>query len=77
MLSGAFLTAPRSVFAQTNSPVIKIIGEARKSPITLQKLRCNLTLLEGSGGNIILMSGKKGNLVVDAGIDAFIAVCEN
>ncbi|GAA4318189.1 MBL fold metallo-hydrolase [Mucilaginibacter gynuensis] len=69
LLAATMIVAPRSLFAQNDSPVTKIIGEARKSAITATKLRGDLTLLEGSGGNIVLLSGKKGNLMVDAGID--------
>ncbi|ACU60156.1 MBL fold metallo-hydrolase [Chitinophaga pinensis] len=69
VLAGAFMLSPKSVFAQAESPVTMIIGEARKSPVVAKPLRGNLTLLDGSGGNIILAAGKKGNLLVDAGID--------
>lgn len=69
VLSGALLVSPRSLFARQSSPVTMIIDEARKSPIKTTELRGPLTLLEGSGGNIVLFAGKKGNLLVDAGID--------
>lgn len=69
VIAGAIMVTPRSLFAQSESPVNLIIGEARKSLVTARALRGNLTLLDGSGGNIILVSGKQGNLLVDAGID--------
>lgn len=69
VIAGALMVTPKSLFAQSQSPVNLIIGEARKNPIVTQPLRGNLTLLDGSGGNIILVHGKGGNLLVDAGID--------
>lgn len=69
VIAGALMVTPKSLFAQSESPVNLIIGEARKNPVTTQALRGNLTLLDGSGGNIILSHSKDGNLLVDAGID--------
>jgi glyoxylase-like metal-dependent hydrolase (beta-lactamase superfamily II) len=69
VIAGALMVTPRSLFAQSQSPVNMIIGEARKSPVTSQALRGNLTLLDGSGGNIILVAGRQGNMLIDAGID--------
>lgn len=67
--TGLFL-APHLVLARRqDSPVTMIIGEAAKSPVTLQKLRGKLTLINGSGGNIIALAGNKGKLMVDAGIN--------
>jgi len=67
--TGLFL-APHLVFAKrADSPVTMIIGEAAKSPVTLQKLRGKLTLINGSGGNIVALAGEKGKLMVDAGIN--------
>jgi glyoxylase-like metal-dependent hydrolase (beta-lactamase superfamily II) len=70
LIAGGLIVAPDVVFARRqNSPVTMIIAEAAKSPVTLQKLRGNLTLVNGSGGNILVMAGKTGKLMVDAGIN--------
>jgi hypothetical protein len=43
---------------------------AAKTPIQLHKLRGNVTIIEGSGGNIAVLTGADGKLFVDAGITA-------
>jgi glyoxylase-like metal-dependent hydrolase (beta-lactamase superfamily II) len=43
---------------------------AAKAPIQLHKLRGNVTIIEGSGGNIAVLTGADGKLFVDAGITA-------
>jgi len=43
---------------------------AANATITPHKLRNNVTVLEGSGGNIGVLTGKDGKLLVDAGITA-------
>ena len=69
LISGAFFISPKFSFKQQDSPVTKIIDEASRSPVVASRLAANLTLLTGSGGNIILMNGRDSNLLVDAGID--------
>ena len=71
LLTGALVKLPSWAYAleKREGPVTMIIAEAAKSPITVQKLRGGLTMLSGSGGNVILLAGKKGNLMVDAGIN--------
>jgi glyoxylase-like metal-dependent hydrolase (beta-lactamase superfamily II) len=54
--------------AQAPSPVNTINAEAAKADITVQRLRGNLSVLMGSGGNIILLTGPDGKLLVDVGI---------
>jgi glyoxylase-like metal-dependent hydrolase (beta-lactamase superfamily II) len=49
--------------------VVTITNEAARSPVTVQKLRNNLSVLEGSGGNMIAFTGREGKLMVDAGIN--------
>jgi glyoxylase-like metal-dependent hydrolase (beta-lactamase superfamily II) len=63
---GLFVPAP--IFAQTKSPVLKINEAAAKSDITVQRLRGNVRLLMGSGGNIVAFTGPEGKLLIDAGI---------
>ena len=50
------------------SPVLTIMRAAATAKITPTKLRGNITVLEGSGGNIVMLSGPEGILMVDAGI---------
>lgn len=57
-----------NVSAQATSPVIKINEAATKSEVTVEPLRGNLSVLFGSGGNIIVLNGPDGKLLVDAGI---------
>jgi hypothetical protein len=73
MLTAGFLVSPwrlsSSNFFDETSIVTTMINEAAKSPVTVQKLRNNLNVLEGSGGNIIVFTGREGKLLIDAGID--------
>jgi glyoxylase-like metal-dependent hydrolase (beta-lactamase superfamily II) len=61
---------PRRMFAEGESPVTVIRGEAATAKITVTRLRGNVSVLEGSGGNIAVLTGKDGKLLVDAGITA-------
>ncbi|MBC7935572.1 MAG: MBL fold metallo-hydrolase [Rhizobacter sp.] len=67
ILTAGIMFAPREMFGQT-SPVNTIIAAAAKDPITVQALRGNIHVLEGSGGNIAVFNGPDGMLMVDAGI---------
>src|SRR6516162_9959004 len=58
---------PRRLFA-AESPVITIRNAAKTAKITVTKLRDNVSVLEGSGGNIAVLTGRDGKLLVDAGI---------
>ena len=62
--------ARRSLFAQTQQPEMVVKGReaAAKAKITTQKLRGNVSVLLGSGGNIAVLTAKEGKLLVDAGI---------
>jgi glyoxylase-like metal-dependent hydrolase (beta-lactamase superfamily II) len=68
ILSAGFFISAKSFF-EDPSPVNVIINEAEKSPVILQKLRNNISMLEGSGGNMAVFTGKEGKLMIDAGID--------
>ena len=61
---------PRSLFAQTQQPelVLKAREGAAKAKITTQKLRGNVSVLLGSGGNIAVLPGPQGKVLVDTGI---------
>ena len=45
-----------------------INGEAVRAPIKVHKLRGNVAVLEGSGGNVAVPTGEEGKLLVGAGI---------
>ena len=67
LITAGIIFAPKDIFAQ-ESPVITIKNAAAKTPITVQALRGNIHVLEGSGGNIAVFNGPQGKLMVDAGI---------
>jgi len=74
LLTAGLVLSSRSIWAANSgltevSPVTAIIQAAAKSPVTVQKLRNSISLLEGSGGNICVLTGPEGKLLVDAGID--------
>jgi glyoxylase-like metal-dependent hydrolase (beta-lactamase superfamily II) len=65
--TGGWLT-PREAFAEARGIVSLIKDSAAVSPIILHKLRNNISVLEGSGGNIAVLTGPDGKVLVDAGI---------
>jgi beta-lactamase superfamily II metal-dependent hydrolase len=65
--TGGWLT-PRQAYAEARGLVTLIKDSAASSPVTPYKLRGNVTVLEGSGGNIAVLTGPDGKLLVDAGI---------
>jgi glyoxylase-like metal-dependent hydrolase (beta-lactamase superfamily II) len=66
VLAGGLATAP--VFAQQQTPYIMINAAAVESPVTVKLLRGNVSLLDGSGGNIGVLAGPEGMFMLDAGI---------
>src|SRR6202795_749068 len=59
---------PREAFAEARGIVSLIKDSAAVSPIVTHKLRDNISVLEGSGGNIAVLTGPDGKVLVDAGI---------
>jgi len=59
--------APRVLFAESKGIVPTMIDEAAKARINTYPLRRNISVLEGSGGNIGVLTGKDGKLLVDSG----------
>src|SRR5215472_14602207 len=59
--------APRFLFAQKKGIVPTMIDDAAKATIKKYPLRRNISVLEGSGGNIGVLTGKNGKLLVDSG----------
>ena len=65
--TGGWLT-PREAFAEARGLVSLIKDSAAVSPITTHRLRNNISVLEGSGGNIAVLTGSDGKVLIDAGI---------
>jgi glyoxylase-like metal-dependent hydrolase (beta-lactamase superfamily II) len=59
---------PREAFAEARGIVSLIKDSAAVSPIVTHKLRNNISVLEGSGGNIAVLTGPDGKVLIDAGI---------
>jgi glyoxylase-like metal-dependent hydrolase (beta-lactamase superfamily II) len=69
--AAAVCLAPRSLFAQEPQQpemVLKARAGAADAKITTQKLRGNVSVLMGSGGNIAVLPGPEGKVLVDSGI---------
>jgi glyoxylase-like metal-dependent hydrolase (beta-lactamase superfamily II) len=65
--TGGWLT-PREAFAEARGLVSLIKDSAAVSPIVTHRLRNNISVLEGSGGNIAVLTGPDGKVLIDAGI---------
>lgn len=65
--AGAVLLARQRLFADEQGIVPTMVNAAAKAKITVQRLRRNISVLEGSGGNIAVLTGKDGKLLVEAG----------
>jgi glyoxylase-like metal-dependent hydrolase (beta-lactamase superfamily II) len=66
--AGAGWLTPREAFAEARGIVSLIKDSAAASPIVTHKLRNNISVLEGSGGNIAVLTGPDGKVLIDAGI---------
>ena len=67
--TGGWLT-PREAFAEARGLVSLFKDSAAVSPIATHKLRNNISVLEGSGGNIAVLTGPDGKVLIDGGIGA-------
>jgi glyoxylase-like metal-dependent hydrolase (beta-lactamase superfamily II) len=56
------------LFTTENGIVPTMVNAAAKAKISIQPIRRNITVLEGSGGNIAVLTGRDGKLLVDAGL---------
>ena len=63
----AIALTPRFLFAQNKGIVPTMIDAAEKATIETHSMRRNISVLEGSGGNIAVLTGKDGKLLVDSG----------
>src|SRR5262249_50870244 len=59
--------APSKIFAQEDGLVQTAPKTAATDKITIQKLRVNVSVLVGVGGNIAVLPGRDGKLLIDAG----------
>ena len=59
---------PREAYAEARGLVSLIKDSAAVSPIVTHRLRHNISVLEGSGGNIAVLTGPDGKVLIDAGI---------
>src|SRR3954462_3679457 len=59
---------PREAFAEARGLVSLIKDSAAVAPIVTHRLRNNVSVLEGSGGNIAVLTGPDGKVLIDAGI---------
>jgi len=66
--AGTGWLTPSEVFAEARGLVSLIKDSAAASPIVTHKLRNNISVLEGSGGNVAVMTGSDGKVLIDAGI---------
>jgi len=62
--------SPSQVFAKARNIVDLIRDEAARAPIKLHKIRRDVSIFEGSGGNIAVLTGADGKVFIDAGITA-------
>lgn len=54
--------------AEVTSPVLLINSEAESAKVEIRHLRENVSLITGSGGNIVVLNGKQGKLLGDSGL---------
>ena len=57
--TGGWLT-PRQAFAEARNIVDSIRDDAARAPIKVHKLRRDVSIFEGSGGNIAVLTGSDG-----------------
>ena len=62
--------SPSEAYAEARNIVDMIRDDAAKAPIKVHKLRRDVSILEGSGGNIAVLTGPDGKVFIDAGITA-------
>ena len=65
--ASAVMLAPRRLFAGETGIVPTMIQAASQARIEVNRLRRNIAILVGSGGNIAVLTGKDGKLLIDAG----------
>src|ERR1700681_2585399 len=66
LVASAVILAPRRLCAKETGVVPTMIEAASQAKIEVNRLRRNIAVLEGSGGNIAVLTGKDGKLLIDA-----------
>lgn len=71
LFTAGILLSPKFMMAQVkkDGPVEIITKAAATAKINVTKLRGNISMVEGSGGNIAVLNGPEGKLLIDAGIN--------
>lgn len=67
LAAAAVAIAPRLLFAGSKGIVPTMVDAAANASIATHPLRRNISILEGSGGNIAVLTGPDGKLLVDSG----------
>jgi len=67
MTAGIAALSPRRLLAESKGIVPTMIDAAAKAEIKVRAVRRNISVLEGSGGNIAVLAGNDGILLVDSG----------
>jgi glyoxylase-like metal-dependent hydrolase (beta-lactamase superfamily II) len=67
MVDAVGVLYPRDLLAQDDGLVQTARKTAAAAIITVQKLRSNMSVLMGAGGNIAVLPGRDGMLLIDAG----------
>jgi len=66
--AGAVLLGPRQLRAIDDKGIVPtMVRAAAGAKITARRLRRNISVLEGSGGNIAVLTGRDGKVLTDAG----------
>ena len=60
--------SPRQAYAEARGIVSLIKDSAATAEIATHRLRNNVSILEGSGGNIAVLTGPDGKVLIDGGI---------
>jgi glyoxylase-like metal-dependent hydrolase (beta-lactamase superfamily II) len=69
LAAGTAVIARRQVYAETDGSKIvqTMLAAAASAKITVLPIRRNISVLDGSGGNIAVLTGKDGKVLIDAG----------
>jgi glyoxylase-like metal-dependent hydrolase (beta-lactamase superfamily II) len=67
-LAAAGALGSRRARAQAHVIVDEIMTAAARTPITMHRLRGDVTVLEGSGGTVAVVTRPEGKVMIDAGI---------
>lgn len=59
--TGATVLVRRPLFANDDGIVPTMVNAAAKAKISVRAIRRNISVVEGSGGNLAVLSGRDGN----------------